>query len=116
MRAPSSTSGSSHRKSWSRPRASSWRRPVPRPDDSIRQIKEQVGRTPQVIIERDAKIANVVRIRGAGDGPRAVIFAGVHGDEVSGLHAVEKLLFDLFVGSRELLRGSLTLVRGNEQA
>jgi succinylglutamate desuccinylase len=69
-----------------------------------------------MIIEKDAKISNVVRIRGAADGPRAVIFSGVHGDEVSGIHAVEKLLFDLFVGTRELLRGSLTLVRGNEQA
>jgi len=69
-----------------------------------------------VIIEKDAKISNVVRLRGAGDGPRAVIFAGVHGDEVSGIHAIEKLLFDFFVGSRELRRGSLTLARGNEQA
>jgi succinylglutamate desuccinylase len=69
-----------------------------------------------VIIEKDAKISNVVRLRGTGDGPRAVIFAGVHGDEVSGIHAIEKLLFDFFVGSRELRRGSLTLARGNEQA
>ena len=69
-----------------------------------------------MIIEKDAKISNVVRLRRAGDGPRAVIFAGVHGDEVSGIHAIEKLLFDFFVGSRELRRGSLTLARGNEQA
>ena len=45
-----------------------------------------------------------------------VFFAGVHGDEVSGVHAIEKLFFDFFVGARKLLRGSLTLVRGNEQA
>ena len=69
-----------------------------------------------MIIEKDAKIANVVRMRADAAGPRVVIFAGVHGDEVSGVHAVEKLFFDLFVGARELLRGSLTLARGNQQA
>lgn len=69
-----------------------------------------------MIIEKDPKISNVVRLRGDGDGPRAVIFSGVHGDEVSGIHAVEKLFFDFFTGARPLLRGSLTLARGNEEA
>src|SRR5262249_32750783 len=31
-------------------------------------------------------------------------------------HAIEKLLFDFFGGNRELLQGSLTLVRVNEHA
>jgi predicted deacylase len=66
--------------------------------------------------ERDKKISNVVRLFADADGPRVVIFAGVHGDEVSGVHAVEKVFFDLFVGRPALLRGSLTLVRGNELA
>ena len=69
-----------------------------------------------MIIERDAKISSVVRLRSDGDGPRVVIFGGVHGDEVSGIHAIEKLFFDFFVGTRQLRRGSLTLARGNEQA
>ena len=44
------------------------------------------------------------------------MFAGIHGDEVSGLHAVEKLLYDLLGGDRTLLRGTLTLARGNAEA
>jgi|GEM_PF-3025987 len=67
-------------------------------------------------VERDKRISNVVRIYADADGPRVVVFAGVHGDEVSGVHAVEKAFFDLFVGRPALLRGSLTLVRANELA
>jgi succinylglutamate desuccinylase len=67
-------------------------------------------------IERDLSIPNVVRIEADSSGPRAVIFSGIHGDELSGIHAVEKLFFDLFVGSRELSRGTLTMVRGNRDA
>jgi succinylglutamate desuccinylase len=44
------------------------------------------------------------------------MFSGVHGDEVSGIHAIEKLFFDFFGNQRELARGSLTLVRANKQA
>jgi succinylglutamate desuccinylase len=69
-----------------------------------------------MIIERDAKIPSVVRITENARGPRVVLFGGVHGDELSGIHAIEKLFFDLFVGKRTLLQGSLTLARGNEQA
>jgi predicted deacylase len=69
-----------------------------------------------MIVEKDAQIPGAIRIRGNAGGPRAVLFAGVHGDEVSGVHAIEKLLFDFFVEARELQQGSLTLVRGNEQA
>jgi succinylglutamate desuccinylase len=69
-----------------------------------------------MLIERDPEISNVVRINADKDGPRVVFFSGVHGDEVSGVHAVEKLLFDFLVEARELRRGSLTLVRANEQA
>ena len=69
-----------------------------------------------MVIEKDKGISNVVRISGDRAGPRVVFFSGVHGDEVSGVHALEKLFFDFFVGTRELQQGSLTLVRGNEQA
>jgi succinylglutamate desuccinylase len=69
-----------------------------------------------MIIEKDAKIPSVVRITANAHGPRVVLFGGVHGDELSGVHAVEKLFFDLFVGTRRLQQGSLTLARGNEQA
>ena len=67
-------------------------------------------------ISRDANIAGVVRIVGDGGGPRVVMFSGVHGDEISGIHAVEKLFFDFFTGARTLLNGSLTLVRANSEA
>ena len=69
-----------------------------------------------MIISRNADIQGVVRITGDMTGPRAVMFAGIHGDEVSGVHAIEKLLFDFFGGKRDLMRGSLTLVRANEDA
>ena len=44
------------------------------------------------------------------------MFCGIHGDEVSGIHAIEKVFYDLFGGTRRLLRGSLTLARANELA
>jgi uncharacterized protein len=69
-----------------------------------------------MIIENEAKIPSVIRITENARGPRVVLFGGVHGDELSGVHAVEKLFFDLFVGTRTLRQGSLTLVRGNEPA
>ena len=69
-----------------------------------------------MIIEKDPSIHDVVRIAGDVDGPRALFFSGIHGNEVSGVHAIEKLLFDFFGGARVLKRGTLTLVRANEQA
>jgi succinylglutamate desuccinylase len=67
-------------------------------------------------ILRDSKLQNVVRVASRISGPQVVMFSGIHGDEVSGIHALEKLFFDLFVGKRNLRRGSLTLARANEQA
>jgi hypothetical protein len=67
-------------------------------------------------IAKDPRIPGVVRVSAELPGPRAVIFAGIHGDEVSGLHAVEKLVYDLLCGDRTLLRGTLTLARGNAEA
>jgi succinylglutamate desuccinylase len=67
-------------------------------------------------ISKDPRIANVVQIHGSAPGPHLVMFSGVHGDEVSGIHALEKLFFDLFTEKRVLRRGSLTLARANEQA
>src|ERR1041385_5500746 len=67
-------------------------------------------------IARDRSVEGVVRITADADGPRVVFFSGIHGNEVSGVHAIEKLLFDFFAGSRVLNRGSLTLVRANDQA
>jgi succinylglutamate desuccinylase len=69
-----------------------------------------------MVIDRHPSIDDVVRIAGEQDGPRVVFFSGIHGNEVSGVHAVEKLLFDFFAGARLLKRGSLTLVRANQQA
>src|SRR6266513_2366689 len=67
-------------------------------------------------ISKDPKLENVVRITADVDGPRVVMFSGIHGDEVSGVHAAEKLLFDFFGGERHLTRGSLVLVRANKHA
>jgi predicted deacylase len=69
-----------------------------------------------MIISKDANLQGVVRIAAEKNGPRVVMFAGVHGDEVSGVHAIEKLLFDFFGGKRKLIQGSLTLARVNEHA
>jgi succinylglutamate desuccinylase len=67
-------------------------------------------------IFRHPDIQGVVSIASDVAGPRVVMFGGVHGDEVSGVHAIEKLFFDFFGGKRKLLCGSLTLARGNESA
>ena len=67
-------------------------------------------------ISKDPQIQGVVHVTSDSPGPRVVMFGGTHGDEVSGIHAVEKVLFDFFGGTRALLRGSLTLTRVNEQA
>ena len=67
-------------------------------------------------ISRHPDVQGVVRITTDEPGPRVVMFCGIHGDEVSGIHAIEKILFDLFAGARTLIRGSLTLARANDQA
>jgi succinylglutamate desuccinylase len=67
-------------------------------------------------IFRDPVIEGVVRIVSDVPGPHVVMFCGIHGDEVSGIHAIEKVLFDFFGGTRVLVLGSLTLARANEQA
>ena len=67
-------------------------------------------------IFKDAEKQSVVWITSETPGPRAVVFGGVHGDEVSGIHAIEKIVFDFFGGNRRLLRGSLVIARANEQA
>jgi succinylglutamate desuccinylase len=61
-------------------------------------------------------ISGVVKISEDLTGPHVVMFGGAHGDEVSGVHAIEKLLFDFFGGNRALTRGSLTLARCNDHA
>jgi succinylglutamate desuccinylase len=67
-------------------------------------------------IARHPHVQGVVSIESNEPGPRVLMFGGVHGDEVSGVHAIEKLFYDLYGGKRRLLRGSLTLARGNEAA
>ena len=67
-------------------------------------------------ISKDANIPGVVHVGTSDAGPRVVMFSGTHGDEVSGIHALEKLFFDLYTGARTLLRGTLTLVRVNALA
>lgn len=69
-----------------------------------------------MLISRDPHVQSVVRIDCDAAGPRVVMFCGIHGDEVSGIHAIEKVLYDLLGGTRLLLRGSLTLARANERA
>jgi succinylglutamate desuccinylase len=67
-------------------------------------------------IAKDKDLQSVIRIESDRPGPAVVMFCGIHGDEVSGIHALEKLLFDLFGGQRSLSRGRLTLARCNELA
>jgi succinylglutamate desuccinylase len=69
-----------------------------------------------MLIRKDKTVRNVIRIQADKGGPDVVLFSGVHGDEVSGIHAVEKLFFDMFTGALTLQQGSLALVRANEQA
>ena len=61
-------------------------------------------------------ICGAMRIEGKYEGPRIVIFAGEHSDEPCGAYAIEKLFYDFSMGARELLKGTLTLVRANEVA
>jgi predicted deacylase len=56
-------------------------------------------------ISKDANIPGVVHVGASDAGPRVVMFSGTHGDELSGIHALEKLFFDLYTGARTLLRG-----------
>lgn len=67
-------------------------------------------------IAKDTRIPGVVHVTTGVQGPRVVMFSGTHGDEVSGIHAVDKLFFDLYAGFRSLERGSLTLARVNALA
>lgn len=62
---------------------------------------------------KHADIPGVVRVTADALGPNVVLFAGVHGDEVSGVHAIEKLFFDFFSGTKVLERGAVTLARAN---
>ena len=54
-----------------------------------------------IIEKRSIHSTSVVRIAADVDGPRVVFFSGIHGNEVSGVHAIEKLLFDFFGGARD---------------
>jgi uncharacterized protein len=67
-------------------------------------------------VSKDKKLQSVIRIEGDRPGPAVVMFCGIHGDEVSGIHALEKLVFDFFGGKRQLLRGHVTIARANELA
>ena len=49
-------------------------------------------------------------------GPNMLIFGGIHGNEPSGVYAIEKLVSDLISNQIQLIRGSLTLAIGNLQA
>jgi succinylglutamate desuccinylase len=64
----------------------------------------------------EPEIRGVVRVEQNDLGPRVAIFAGVHGNEISGVHAIEKLFFDFFSNTRQLMKGKLLLARGNEEA
>jgi len=68
------------------------------------------------VIFKNAEISGAVQIATTVKEPRVVLFGGIHGQEASGVYAIEKLLFDFFSGARTLTRGSLTLARGNERA
>lgn len=61
-------------------------------------------------------VGNTVLVKGNNPGPRIVIFGGEHGDETSGVHAIEKLTFDFISETRILTKGTLLFGRANEEA
>ena len=75
-----------------------------------RSMPRQTGER-HMLISKHPRISNVIQISSNAPGPKIVLFSGIHGDEVSGIHALEKLFFDIFVGARGLKRGTLTLAR-----
>jgi uncharacterized protein len=67
-------------------------------------------------ISKFERISGAVSIRADSDGPKVLIFGGVHGDEISGVYAIEKLLFDFMTNTYVISNGSVVLVRANEKA
>lgn len=61
-------------------------------------------------------VPDAIAIESGAEGPRVTLLSGNHGDEISGVRAVERLLYDLCSGERTLKRGSLTLARANREA
>lgn len=49
-------------------------------------------------------------------GPRVVSFGGVHGDEISGVRAIERLAGEFSSGVKKLLKGNLVLAIANKEA
>jgi predicted deacylase len=56
------------------------------------------------------------RLSASAQGPRAVIFGSIHGDEPAGYEAIKELLKQFADGRLRLRRGSLTIAVGNELA
>src|ERR1700722_11849295 len=67
-------------------------------------------------IETISGVKGAIKIKSETDGPRVVMFGGTHGDEMSGVKAVEKLQSDFDTDALSLLKGSLVLVHANEEA
>ena len=63
------------------------------------------GKSAPMAIFRDPVIQGVVRITSDVPAPHVVMFCGIHGDEVSGIHAIEKVLFDFFGGTSGVAAG-----------
>lgn len=49
-------------------------------------------------------------------GPNMLVFGGIHGNEPSGVQAIERFVADLVSNNIQLLRGSITLAIGNINA
>lgn len=56
------------------------------------------------------------RVRASMSGPQVVCFGGVHGDEPSGVAAIERLKGELEEGRIHIEHGTLTLVTANQRA
>ncbi len=60
---------------------------------------------------QNQNLENIIIIKGAEDGPVSMILAGVHGNEKSGVHALEKILPNLVIK-----KGSLIIAYGSPEA
>ena len=61
-------------------------------------------------------ISNGLKIDSGKEGPEILILAGIHGNEKSGVYAVERFIFECVTKQHKLKAGSIHIILGNEEA